>query len=144
MREERSMKCCPVRWLLASALWAVVFTCDVHATVYGLYYLGGQSNMDGHGSVEDLPTDLLGTVSGVMIFHGNTSPDGAPVDGRGVWSELRPGHGVGYSSDGTTATYSDPWHYDSAGYIDLGARFAEAIFGLQSCGAITQHWTVGE
>ena len=102
------MKCCPVRWLLASALWAVVFTCDVHATVYDLYYLGGQSNMDGYGSVEDLPTDLLGTVSGVMIFHGNTSPDGAPVDGRGVWSELRPGHEVGYSSDGTTATYSDP------------------------------------
>jgi hypothetical protein len=23
--------------------------------------------------------------------------------------------------------YSDPWHYDSAGYIDLGHRFADAI-----------------
>jgi iduronate 2-sulfatase len=31
--------------------------------------------------------------------------------------------------------YSDPWHYDSAGYIDLGTRFAEAILGLQSCAA---------
>ncbi len=23
--------------------------------------------------------------------------------------------------------YSDPWHYDSAGYIDLGKKFAEAV-----------------
>jgi hypothetical protein len=23
--------------------------------------------------------------------------------------------------------YSDPWHYDSAGYIDLGKRFAEEM-----------------
>jgi hypothetical protein len=26
--------------------------------------------------------------------------------------------------------YSDAWHYDSAGYIDLGERFADAVFGL--------------
>lgn len=26
--------------------------------------------------------------------------------------------------------YSDPWHYDSEGYIDLGEKFAEAIFNL--------------
>ncbi len=101
------MKRRSVRWLLASASLAVVFTCDVQATVYDLYYLGGQSNMDGYGRVEDLPTELRAPVAGAMIFHGNTSPDGAPVDGRGVWSELRPGHGVGYASDGTTATYSN-------------------------------------
>ena len=27
--------------------------------------------------------------------------------------------------------YSDPWHYDSKGYIDLGEKFAEAVFRLQ-------------
>ncbi len=27
--------------------------------------------------------------------------------------------------------YSDPWHYDSAGFLDLGKRFAEALFALQ-------------
>lgn len=27
--------------------------------------------------------------------------------------------------------YSDPWHYDSAGYIDLGKQFAEAVHGLR-------------
>ncbi|MGQ1786143.1 sialate O-acetylesterase [Saccharicrinis sp. GN24d3] len=26
--------------------------------------------------------------------------------------------------------YSDPWHYDSQGYIDLGEKFAETIFNL--------------
>jgi len=26
--------------------------------------------------------------------------------------------------------YSDPWHYDSAGYIDLGQRFAEAMLQM--------------
>lgn len=90
-----------------SAVLAVSFSLEVHATTYDLYYLGGQSNMDGYGHVEDLPAALRGPVSGVMVFHGNTSPDGAPVDGRGVWAELRPGHGVGYTSDGATASYSD-------------------------------------
>jgi lysophospholipase L1-like esterase len=42
-----------------------------------------------------------------MIFHGNPAEDAKPVDGRGAWAELRPGHGVGYASDGETATYSD-------------------------------------
>ena len=27
--------------------------------------------------------------------------------------------------------YSDPWHYDTAGYLDLGRRFAEAVVGLE-------------
>jgi len=26
--------------------------------------------------------------------------------------------------------YSDPWHYDSNGYIDLGIRFAESVYRL--------------
>ena len=26
--------------------------------------------------------------------------------------------------------YSDPWHYDSEGYIDLGKQFAEALYQL--------------
>ena len=27
--------------------------------------------------------------------------------------------------------YSDPWHYDSAGYLDLGIQFAEAMNRLE-------------
>jgi len=63
--------------------------------------------MDGYGHIEELPPEAAVPVKDVMIFHGNTSPDDAAADGRGLWAELRPGHGVGYSSDGNTATYSD-------------------------------------
>ena len=28
--------------------------------------------------------------------------------------------------------YSDKWHYDTAGYIDLGRQFAEALAGLET------------
>jgi hypothetical protein len=30
-----------------------------------------------------------------------------------------------------TYGYSDPWHYDSSGYLDLGKQFAVAMHGLQ-------------
>ena len=92
---------------LLALLLCGTFEPAAEATVYDLYFLGGQSNMDGYGYVEELPPEAAGPVQGVMIFHGNTSPDGAPVDGRGLWAELRPGHGVGYSTDGQTANYSD-------------------------------------
>jgi hypothetical protein len=96
-----------VRWLLSGFILVAVCPLQAQATDYDLYYLGGQSNMDGYGHVEDLPMELRGPVAGVMIFHGNTSPDGTPADGHGAWAALRPGHGVGYTSDGETATYSD-------------------------------------
>jgi len=76
-------------------------------TAYNVYFLGGQSNMDGYGQITDLSEDLRTPISGAMIFHGNPAPDGSLVDGRGIWSELRPGHGVGFSSDGTTNHYSE-------------------------------------
>jgi hypothetical protein len=79
----------------------------LEARVFKLYYLGGQSNMDGYGYTGQLPESLQGPVKDVMIFHGNTAPDGVEVDGRGVWAQLRPGHGVGFTSDGKTNTYSD-------------------------------------
>ena len=76
------------------------------AETWDLYYLGGQSNMDGYGTNTELPAELNRPVDGVMIFHGNTSPDNTPVDGRGIWSKLRPGHGVGFKSDGKSNQYS--------------------------------------
>ena len=69
---------------------------------YALYLLSGQSNMDGYGRLEELPPELAGEQAGVVIFHGNTSEDGTPEDGRGRWETLRPGHGVGFTSDGET------------------------------------------
>lgn len=74
---------------------------------YDVYYLGGQSNMDGYGKTSELPESLKGNVEGVFVFHGNTSKDASPVDGKGIWSTLKPGHGVGFRSDGKTNRYSD-------------------------------------
>lgn len=79
----------------------------VDAKEYDLYYLGGQSNMDGYGYVSELPSELNQPVEGVMIFHGNTLPDGGEVGGKGIWATLQPGHGVGIQSDGKSNKYSD-------------------------------------
>ncbi|MEC8556836.1 MAG: sialate O-acetylesterase [Planctomycetota bacterium] len=73
---------------------------SLRAEDYLVFYLGGQSNMDGYGFVNQLPGDYQSGVPAVRIFHGNTSPDKKPVDGRGVWATLEPGHGVGFKSDG--------------------------------------------
>ncbi len=78
-----------------------------NGTVYKLYYLGGQSNMDGYGFVKELPENYALDLENVFIFHGNTSPDKAKVDGKGIWAKLRPGHGAGFKSDGTENKYSD-------------------------------------
>lgn len=80
---------------------------DAGAKEFSVFYLGGQSNMDGYGYIKELPDALNHPVEGVMMFHGNTSPDGAPVDGKGIWATLQPGHGVGFSSDGKTNKYSN-------------------------------------
>lgn len=106
MNGESVMKCHIVSFtslVIAVALQALP---GLRADEYRLYYLGGQSNMDGYGYVKELPEEIGDEVPGVMIFHGNTSPDGAAVDGLGTWSVSRPGHGVGFKSDGETNEYS--------------------------------------
>jgi hypothetical protein len=90
--------------LLVAALAADSATAQ---TTYRLYFLGGQSNMDGYGDVSDVPETLRAPMPGVMIFHGNTVPDDSAGGGQGVWRPLQPGHGVGFSSDGRENTYSD-------------------------------------
>ena len=72
-----------------------------------LFYLGGQSNMDGYGYVKDLPDSLNKSFDNVWIFHGNTVKDDSVNGGLGKWEKLQPGHGVGFSSDGKTNTHSD-------------------------------------
>ena len=74
---------------------------------YHVFYLGGQSNMDGYGYVSDLPDHLKEPLQDVYIFHGNTDPDDVIAEGKGVWSTLRPGHGAGFTSNGSSNTYSE-------------------------------------
>ncbi|UCH63280.1 MAG: hypothetical protein JSU77_02165 [Fidelibacterota bacterium] len=94
-------------WIALCFLAALLWHETAEAKEYKLYFLGGQSNMDGYGYIEELPAEINQNVAGVYIFHGNTAPDGAAADGRGIWAELRPGHGAGFKSDGMTNTYSD-------------------------------------
>ena len=72
-----------------------------------LFYLGGQSNMDGYGYNRDLPEELNKPFKDVWIFHGNTSADDDDNGGMGIWETLKPGHGVGSASDGTKNELSD-------------------------------------
>ncbi len=108
-----------LRAALFSLPLALFISPKASADDYRLYYLGGQSNMDGYGYVKDLPEDLNVELPSVMIFHGNTSPDGQPVDGRGLWTALKPGHGVGFRSDGSENQYSQRYDAHSQGNTQL-------------------------
>lgn len=76
-------------------------------TTYKVYYLGGQSNMDGLGRVDELPEGLAEKVAQVPIFHGDPADDGAEDGGVGFWQPLRPGHGAGYRSDLDSADHTE-------------------------------------
>lgn len=67
-----------------------------------VYYLGGQSNMDGYGFNKDLPAELSKTTKDILIFHGNPVGDDLPDGGLGIWKALGPGHGTGFHSDGVS------------------------------------------
>lgn len=114
-------------------LWLIVLTCltpPLFATDYHVYYLGGQSNMDGYGFVRELDEESQKMSSPVYIFHGNTSPDGADVDGKGVWARLQPGHGVGFQSDGNTNRYSDRFGVELSFAQRLQKQFPERKIAL--------------
>ena len=87
--------------------WSAALLSVATAKDYHLYYLGGQSNMDGYGKVGELPEELKVGVPGVRIFHGNMGLDGKPPAGQGKWSALKPGHGRSFGSDGKKNKYSD-------------------------------------
>jgi hypothetical protein len=74
---------------------------------YDLYFLGGQSNMDGHGNVAELTDEWLGDADRVLIFTGLTAFDDDPGGGVGFWEPLRPGHGTGFRTDGTVSELSN-------------------------------------
>jgi hypothetical protein len=65
-----------------------------------LFYLGGQSNMEGGGINSELPDSITSHLKNVWIFHGNPAPDEDENGGLGIWAELSPGHGWEFTSDG--------------------------------------------
>ncbi len=84
-----------------------VFSQEVKKDSIRLFYLGGQSNMDGYGYNSKLPDSLNKVFKDVYIFHGNPVGDNEKNGGDGIWSNLKPGHGVGFKSDSTKNYYSE-------------------------------------
>jgi hypothetical protein len=72
-----------------------------------VFYLGGQSNMEGFGFVKNLPDSLNKKNKNVFIYHGNSVEDNNETGGLGKWDFLEPGHGTGFSSDGKVNKLSD-------------------------------------
>lgn len=92
---------------VALSLTASITAGHAHADTYYLYFLGGQSNMDGYGFVSELPETLTGEVGGVRIFLGQITSDLQPATGTGVWTALTPGFGAGSRTDGERVTPSN-------------------------------------
>lgn len=88
---------------------------------FRVYYLGGQSNMDGYGYNLELPDSLKGVNEKVWIFHGNPAGDDLPGGGNGIWDQLKAGHGVGFQSDGSSNMLSDRFGVE----LSLAARLQE-------------------
>lgn len=74
---------------------------------YYVYYLGGQSNMEGYGYADSLKSNIISFNDSVPIFHGTSCLDDSLAEGKGIWSFLRPGHGAGFSSNGISNEYSN-------------------------------------
>ncbi|MDJ0940199.1 MAG: sialate O-acetylesterase [Woeseiaceae bacterium] len=88
-------------------LLIVICASTAHAADYKLYFLGGQSNMDGFGYASELPDTGDGGVAGVRIFRGNVAADDEVGGGKGLWAPLTPGFGLDFTTDGVSNSLSD-------------------------------------
>jgi hypothetical protein len=102
----------------------------LHGKTYALFFLGGQSNMVGFGKASALPPPLNQPIPRVMIFDGNPAGDCEARGGVGIWAALRPGHGIGFGSDGTTNAYSDRFGLEMSFAATLRARVPELNVAL--------------
>ena len=67
-----------------------------------VFYLGGQSNMNGFGYNKELPDSLNQVFEDIMIYQGKPVAAGKTGGGTGIWDKLKPGHGYrfSYTQDG--------------------------------------------
>jgi hypothetical protein len=63
--------------------------------------------MEGFGFASDLPAEFMSPHPTAYIYEANPTPDNQPVDGRGVWERVQPGHGLGFRTDGSSNRLSD-------------------------------------
>jgi gluconolactonase len=74
---------------------------------FDLYYLGGQSNMEGFGTNSELTELERAPVEGAWIYHASAVADQQPALGLGIWARVEPGHGTGFASDGKSNQLSN-------------------------------------
>ena len=77
------------------------------AEEFDVYFLGGQSNMEGFGTNSDLPNAWNQPIDGAWIFQSTPLPDQVPARGIGRWESVQPGHGTGFSDNGDASIKSD-------------------------------------
>ena len=92
---------------ITATLACLLLPYTVQATDYKLYFLGGQSNMEGFGFSEELPPAAKATADRVMIFAGQMALNNDTQGGVGTWRPLTPGFGTGFRTDGETNELSD-------------------------------------
>ncbi|WP_340106876.1 sialate O-acetylesterase [Rhodohalobacter sp. 8-1] len=78
-----------------------------YSTDASMFILAGQSNMDGEGYVDDLPPHLKRVFENAWIYNPNRRDDQQPIENKGFWEKLKPGHGSGYRTDGSRSYYSN-------------------------------------
>lgn len=66
-------------------------------TTYALYFLGGQSNMEGFGYVSELGPEWGEPPTDLYIFQPNLTNDEQPSDPASRWVPVTPGFGTGYA-----------------------------------------------
>ncbi|MDC8829697.1 sialate O-acetylesterase [Alteromonas gilva] len=93
--------------MLRLILLLLIISPALCAKTYKVYYLGGQSNMEGFGNNSELPKDYLRPLKDVRIFTGNPAADFKPDGGLGVWDTLQPGFGLNFGSDGSANVRSE-------------------------------------
>ena len=111
-------------------LAGVLLPFTVLATDYKLYFLGGQSNTEGFGFNQELPTAARGTSDRVMIYAGQMALDNETHGGAGVWRSLSPGFGTGFRTDGKENTLSDRFGPELLFGRTLAARDADANIAI--------------
>ena len=95
--------------VLILLILTILASCNSYSglDIWKVYYLGGQSNMDGYGYNFQLPDSLNKKIPNAMIFNGKRDNEGSPKGGIGIWSPVEPGHGNMFQTDGAFNSLSE-------------------------------------
>jgi hypothetical protein len=79
--------------------------------------------MDGFGYNKELSDSLNKSFDDVYIFHGNPAVGGELDGGFGIWEQLKPGHGTGFSSDSKKNNLSERFGLELSFALKMKALF---------------------